>query len=165
MLDLLGAGIKAQGALQEGQAKLEQNQFQAGIAQKNKQIALQNADYSRKVGEVDAQTSGLKTAQVLGQQKASQGGSGLDVNFGSAVQVRDSTHEIGWHDQQVIRSDSARRAYAFEQEASTQEIQSQMYTRAGANAVQAGNINAASSILGGITSVTDKFAKAAMMGA
>lgn len=161
---MLGAGVKAQGFLQEGQAKLEQNQFQAAIAQKNKQIALQNADYSRAVGEVDAQTSGLKTAQILGQEKAGQGASNLDVNFGSTAQVRDSTHEIGWHDQQVIRSDSARRAYAYEQEASTQEIQSQMYQRAGTNAVQAGQIGAASSILGGITSATDKFAKAAMMG-
>lgn len=162
-MDMLGAGVKAYGNIQEGEAKNAQAQFQAGIAEHNKILAYQNADYSRQVGEVDAQTSGLKTGQIIGQQKAAQGASNLDVNFGSNVQVRESQHEIGWHDQQVIRSDAARKAYAYEQEGVTQTMQADLYRRAGADALQAGEINATSSIIGGITSTADKFAKIAMM--
>lgn len=165
MVDMLGAGVKAYGSIQAGEAKNAQAQFQAGIAEHNRTLANQNADYSRKVGEVDAQTSGLKTAQVLGQERAGQGASGLDVNFGSAVQVRDSTHEIGWHDQQVIRSDAARKAYAYEQEGVTQGMQADLYRRAGADAKAAGEIGAVSSILGGISSTADKWMKAATLGA
>lgn len=159
-----GAGVSAYGAIKGGEAKSAQAQFQAGIALRNQQIAKQNADYSRMAGEVDAQTSGLKTAQILGAQKATQGASGLDVNFGSATQVRDSQHEIGWHDQQVIRSDAARRAYAYEQEATTQGTQAQMYQRAGADAESAGVISAATSILGGVSSVSSKWMQGSSMG-
>lgn len=164
MVDMLGAGVKAYGNIQEGQAKNAQAQFQAGIAEHNRTLSFQNADYARNVGEVDAQTSGLKTGQIIGQQKAGQGASGLDVNFGSATQVRESQHEIGWHDQQVIRSDAARKAYAYEQEGVTQGMQADLYRRAGADAEAAGQIGAVSSILGGLSSTADKWAKAATMG-
>lgn len=163
-MDMLGAGVKAYGSIQAGQAKQAQSMFQASIATRNQLIATQNADYSRQVGEVDAQTAGIKTSQTVGLEKAGQGASGLDVNFGSAAQVRDSTQEIGWHDQQVIRSDAARKAYSYTQEAVNQGIQSQMYMKAGEDAETAGEIGATSSILGGMSSTADKWAKAATLG-
>lgn len=159
-----GAGVSAYGAYSAGQAKSSQAQFQSGIALRNQKIAMQNADYTRQVGEVDAQASGLRTAQVIGQQKAGQGASGLDVNFGSAVQVRDSQAEVGWHDQQVIRSNAARKAYAYDQEAVTQGMQAEMYSKAGADASSAGVIGAATSILGGVTSVSSKWMQASTLG-
>jgi len=154
---ILGTALNAKGVEQQTQAQVQQLQFQTAIAERNKVIAQQNADWARAVGEVNAQQVGLKYGQELGVQKATQGASNLDVHFGSAVQVRDSTRELAVHDQSVIRSDAAERAYNFEQQGVTAGLQAQMYTAAGENVKAAGSLKLASTIVGGATSVASKW--------
>lgn len=161
---ILGTAVKAEGVSQETDAKVQQLGFQSAIAKRNADIAKQNADWSRAVGEVNAQQIGLQYAQRIGQQRAGQGASGLDVNFGSAVQVRDSTKMLAVHDQSVIRSEAAERAYAFEQQGETQKMQSKMYDAAAENTKAAGALKLASTIIGGVTSVASKWAGGSMTG-
>lgn len=154
---ILGTALNAEGTAQQTSAQVQQLQFQSAIAQRNQQIAQQNADWARGVGEVNAQQAGLKTRAELGTEKATQGASNLDVNFGSAPLVRDSTRELGYHGQSVIRSDAAERAYSFEQQGVTAGLQSQMYQAGAANTQAAGGIKIASTIIGGATSVASKW--------
>lgn len=159
-----GAVVSAVGSNRQGRAQQTAYNYQAAIADRNRVIAGQNADYARWTGEVEAQRSGLKTSWEISRAKAGQGKSNLDVNFGSATQVRDSMHQIGWQDQEVIRSDAAKRAYIYEQEGENQGTQAIMYRRAGEDARRAGNLGAVSSILGGISNVSSRWMQASTMG-
>lgn len=111
--DALSATAKTEGFEAEGRAW----QYKAGIADLNKSIAKQNADYARWTGDVEAQESGLRTRAQVGETRAKQAGSGLDVNFGSAVATRGSETALGQFDQSVIRSNAAKRAYGYDVEA------------------------------------------------
>lgn len=153
----IGAGVSAVGSSYAGQAKSDMYNYQAGVADLNKKIASQNADYSREVGEVKAQDSGLRTEFQVGKMKAAQGGSGLDVNSGSALATRQSQTLIGQHDQGTIRSNAARQAYGFDIEAIKYGAEGDMLRTAGKNAIEAGNLGAVSSILGGASSVASKW--------
>lgn len=154
-----GAGsiVNAIGQVFSGQSQGNMYAYQAGVATMNKNIALQNADYARIAGEVSAQESGMKTRAVVGEQKAMQGRSGLDVNRGSLVQVRTSQLEVGAEDEAIIRSNAARKAYGYDVEAAQSEAQSRLYTAASSGAKTAGWIGAAGSILGGASSVSSKW--------
>ncbi len=160
----LGGGVGAIGNIISGNANAKSYQYQAGIAKINEQVAKQDADYSRAVGETEAQKSGMATRFTLGKIKAAQSGSGLDINSGSAKAVQESEQEIGSHDEAVIRSTAAKRAYGYEVEASQASAQSQLYTSAAKNAKTAGYIGAASSILGSASSVSDKWLTAKTKG-
>lgn len=152
-----GSLINAYGKASSGESTASMYQYQAGVAQMNKKIALQNADYARVTGEVEAQGSGMKTRALVGEIKAHQGASNIDVNSGSGVAVRDSQLEVGYQNQSIIRSNAARKAYGYEVEAAQAESQSQIYTMAARGSKTGGYIGAISSLIGGAGSVADKW--------
>lgn len=160
----LGGATSAIGGIMSGNANAAAFKYQAGIAQMNTQIAKQNADYSRSVGEVEAQQSGMKTRFQEGAIKVAQGASGLDVNKGSAVAVQDSQHQIGLEDQAIIRSNAAKKAYGFEVEAAQETAKGQLALMSGDSAKTAGYISAAGSLLGTAGSVAGKWLTAKQTG-
>lgn len=159
-----GAVLGAVGANYKGQAEANMYQYQAGVAQVNQQIALQNADYAIAVGESQAQASGMQSRAQIGETKAAQGAGGLDVNSGSNAAVRDSEEKIGEYNQAVIRSDAAKRAYGYKVEAMSQASQAELDRMAAKTSRTSGYINAVSSILGGASSVSSKWADASRLG-
>ena len=159
-----GAITSAIGSNFAGQASGQSYQYQAQIAQINSQVAKQNAAYATEVGEVDAQQSGMQTRAQIGQTKAIQGSSGLDVNTGSGAAVRTSEAEIGVENQNIIRANAAKQAYGYEVNAAQFTNQASLDIASGANAVTAGNIGAFSSILGGAGSVASKWSQASTAG-
>lgn len=160
----LGGATSAIGSIISGNASKQMYDYQSGIAQMNERIAKQDASYARDVGETEAQASGMKTRFTLGKIVSTQAGSGLDVNSGSNLRVQESEQEIGTHDESVIRSTAAKRAYGYEVEAAQASAQGQVYKMAGKNAQVAGEIGAATSILGSASSVADKWTKAKTVG-
>jgi hypothetical protein len=166
--------------------------YQAGVADMNQKIALQNANYARDVGEVEAQQSGMKSRYDLGMMEASQAASGVSVSGGSATRVRQGMIDIGYHDQQTIRASAAMTAYGYDIEAVQYQAQAdvQRYTATqdqaqAANAIeaagitmqalpleqkasglvsQAEGINIASSLVGGAGSVAGKWIGASNQG-
>lgn len=154
-----GAGISAYGALTKGAADSAMYGYQQGIAQINQKIQKQNADYAIATGEVEAQQSGMKTAGQVSQTKVQQSASGLDVNSGSNVTVRDSETAIGQQNQDIIRSSAARKAYGFEVEGAQAEAQGNIYGMAAKTSQTAGILGAVSSIIGGAGSVASKWAQ------
>jgi hypothetical protein len=159
--------------------------YQAAVADQNRKIALQNADYSRVVGDVQASESGMKTAAEIGTAKAYQAASGVNVNTGSAVDVRTSMTQLGYYDQQTIRANAAKTAWGYDVEATQDEAQGALYSltaatdRASATAAtaaagvtraalpleqqayglagKAGDIAAQASIVSAASSVADKW--------
>lgn len=150
LLGAFGANVK-------GEADASAYQYQAGIARINEGIAKSNADYERHVGEIQAQQEGMKTAQDIGGTKATQAGSGVDVNKGSAAAVRDTQLEVGQYDQAMIRSNAARKAYGYEVEAVSEEAKARMAESASSNARTGGKLGALTSLISAGGSVASKW--------
>ena len=161
---VIGGGVAAYGAAAKGSADKAMYGYQAGVAQLNKRIALQNADYTREAGGTVALQSGLRTGQQIGQQKVAQSASGIDVNTGSAAKVRADTLELGQQDQSTIRTNYAKKAYGYEVEAATKQAEAGADLVAGSEAKKASNINVATSILGTVSSVSSKWMQANQAG-
>lgn len=160
----LGGGISALGQLQGGKASQAMYEYRAGVADVNRIIAEQNADYDLKVGEAQAQRVGMEGRYKVGQQVARASGSGIDVNVGSKARVIESVHEIAQHDQAVVRADAAKRAYDHRVQAMEHTAQGQLYRAAGAQSRTAGEYSALGSILGTAGSVASKWTDARMRG-
>jgi hypothetical protein len=161
---LAGGITSAMGAKQMGQVQLQMNNYQAGVAMLNAKIAKENADYSLAKGEKDAAKYGMAAAQRMGSIKAAQGASGFDVNTGTAVNVRDSQKQVTDIDMNQIRANAARTAYDYNVQSIQNENQAQLYRMAGANAVQAANINATASLINTASSVSSKWLQGNQVG-
>jgi hypothetical protein len=127
MLQTMGQAFGFQTQAQQYEYTANIHKYQAAIAKVNKEIARQNAAYARDVGEVEAQISGMKTKAEVGEMAAAQGASGLDVNKGSAVKVRESMIELGYYNQALIRSSAAKKAYGYDVEVVQHEAQADVY--------------------------------------
>jgi hypothetical protein len=161
---IFGGILGAQGAEKAGEAQGMQNYYQAGIAQMNATIAKQNADYAMNVGEQQAEIHGMQGAQTLGHIIASQASSGLDVNTGTNRAVQTSQQFATALDTAQLRANAAKSSYDYTTQAANFTAQAGLYQMAGTNAIEAGQINAESSILGTVGSVASKWAQGSQVG-
>lgn len=155
----IGTAMSAAGQIEAGQATANADAYKAQVAANNAAIARQNATLDIQSGEIAAVNSGLKTRAKVGQEKAAQGASGIDVNTGSAAMVRAGTEELGMMDALTIRSNAAKKAWTDQVEATSDTAQSQLDTMAGEQAETAGTIGGISSLLSGASSVGGNYAK------
>jgi hypothetical protein len=154
---LAGGLLSAFGAKKSGESQQQMYDYQAQVARINSQIDLQNRDYALNQGEIQASQYGMKAAQTFGAIRAAQGASNLDVNSGSAALVQGSERRVASIDMTQIRSNAAKVAYDYSTKSAMDLNQSTLDTMAGVNARTAGNISAASSILGTAGSVSSKW--------
>ncbi len=156
---LAGAGVSAAGSIEAGNAGQAAAAYRSQVAANNAKIAQTNARMDIQAGEVAATNQGLKTRAKVGEEKAAQGAAGVDVNTGSAVDVRAGTAEIGMLDALTVRSNAAKQAYGQLVNASNYETQSKLDLMEGEQAKKAGEIGAISSLLGGASTVGGNYAK------
>ncbi len=154
-----GTAASVSAAQQAGQANAAALQYQAQVAKNNQDIANQLADRATLAGESQVDTKRLQTANIIGGELASEAASGLDVNKGSAVDVRSSAAEMGELDALTIRNNAAMTAYGYKTQGLSYGSQAQLDQAGSQNALTAGNLNAFSSLAGGASSVADKWVK------
>ncbi len=135
-----------------GFSNAQASRLQAQIAQNNSALAGQNAFATANAGEAAQNQAQMKTRAVIGATKAAQAANGIDVNTGSAVDVRASEAELGKMDAMTIRSNAARQAYGYQVEGVTQRAQSKLLKAQATQAEIAGVINAGADLLGGSSS-------------
>jgi hypothetical protein len=156
-IGLAGAGVSAFGAYEQAQAQAENAQYQAQVAQNNAAIARANAALTEASGAAKEAAQGMKTASTVGQTKATQAASGIDVNTGSAADVRLAESKLGALDALTIRSNTAREAYGYEVAATSDIAESQLLETEASQAKEAGDISALGTFLTGASSVGLKF--------
>ena len=161
---VLGGATQGIGSIMGGESKSSMYKYQAGVARVNQEISKQNADYSRTMGEREAQSVGMKSRFQRGQIITAQSGRGLAIGSGSNADVVESQGALGRHDQATVRASAAKRAYGYEVEAFKQGTQASMYDRAAEDAETAGYIGAFSSLLGTASSVAGKWLDASRLG-
>lgn len=156
---LLGSLFGASGAMQSGAAQSGEFMYKAGLAQMNAQIAEQNSNYSIAKGEQEAGIYGMQARQKAGQIKADQGAGGLDVNSGSNLAVQQSQHTVSQMDLNTIRTNAAKVAYDYRVQAEEFRSEAAMDMIGAMNSRSAARTNAMASLIGGASSVADKWLK------
>jgi hypothetical protein len=147
---MVGAGINAASQLFSGIMTSESDQYNAAIAENNAILAKKDATWTMQSGEASATNEGMKTRALVGREKASQGASGVDVNSGSAVEVRAGTSSIGMLDAMTIRSNAARQSYGYTVQAVNDTAQANLDKSASTGALIGGALAAAGDIATGI---------------
>jgi len=156
---VIGGGTSAAGGILGGIAGSNAYSYKAQVAKNNAIIARQNAGYASAQGEVEQRQQGLKDRYGMGQILTGQAAGGLDVNSGSALDVRTSQGAINTENQMMIRNNATRKAYGFDVEAMNFESEAKVDKAAGDNALVAGAIGGAGSLIGTASSVSDKWLK------
>lgn len=148
---IIGTGMSVIGGLNAASAKADAAHYGAQVAERNAKVSEQNAKYAEAAGRAQEEREGLKTRNLIGQAVAAQASSGLDVNAGSAADVRGSIAALGRLSGLTIRNSAARQAAGY-------RIQGQDYTesaalaeKSAADAEAAGLMGAAGTLVGGIT--------------
>ena len=163
-LTAVGSLIGAGGSLFSGGAQSQMYGYQAGVANLNKQIALQNADYALGVGETQARNYGMQASQRMGSIRAGEGASNIDIGSGSKADVQTSQQLVSSIDMAQIRDNAARKAYGYETEAVQDTAQAQLDTMAASTSATAGGIKALGSLVSGAGSVADKWLQGQSVG-
>jgi len=158
-LSAAGAGVSAFGAAEKADATSNMALYKAGVAKANAQIADQNAQYEYEVGGVKGQQYGLEGAQKLGQITSHFAASGIDVTSGSHARARTDEIQGIQQGEGIIAADSARKAYGYQVQGMDFSSEGKLDTMAASNVQAAKGWDIASSILGGASSVADKWMK------
>lgn len=156
-LALGSAAIGAVGTLSGASARSSEANYQAQIARNNAIIEQRNATQEIQAGEQQATTQGLKNAAQLGKIKTQQAASGLDVNSGSAVDVRKGQAEVGALDTLTTLHNSIVKAYGYNAQASTDTAQAGLDTMGAQNDLIGGGLAAAGGLLGSASSLSTKW--------
>lgn len=161
---LIGTGIKAFGDYYTGKSQSNMYNYQAGIALANASVAKQDAQYALQSGEVQAQQYGMRTRAQVGATKVGYAAGNISAASGSAKNVIASETAIGQQNQGIVRADAAKRAYGFNVAAAGDVATAGADEVGAATSREASGINMASTILGGVSSVSSKWSQGQQQG-
>jgi hypothetical protein len=114
----VGAGASAYGAYTKAKGEKAAYNYQAQIAENNRQMATWQAEDAITRGQTAAARLQLKTAQLKGTQRASLAARGLDLGEGSPLNILTDTDFMGAIDANTLTDNAAKEAWAFRQQAS-----------------------------------------------
>jgi hypothetical protein len=162
---VIGTGVAAVGAEQSSAATQKAEQYQAQVATNNSIIASQSAEAATQAGQAQATTQSLRARAALGAVTTNIAASGVDVNTGSAAEARESQRELGELDTLTTVQNAALQAYGYRTQQTGFQAQSGLNIATGQNAAVAGNISAATGLLGGASSLGLKWTQLQNAGA
>lgn len=152
------ASISAIGAGVAGYSAFKQNQFQGAVAKNNAIISEHNKDSALTAGQVAESAARTATGKRVGAAVAGEGASGIDTGFGSPTVVQAGLVNVGELDALTIRHNAAASALGYAQASAGYTAESSLDKRAAALSAAGGAINVASSLIGGASSVSSKYA-------
>lgn len=156
---LIGAGVQAMGAMSQSSAQAASANYMAQVARNNQIIAQQNSESAINQGYALEQRERQKTAALIGEITATQGARNVLVSSPSSVLTRSSAAETGELDALTIRYNAGLEARNQQIAANSAGAQAQLYSAQAQYDLQAGMYGVGTSILGGASSVSDKWLK------
>jgi hypothetical protein len=158
---IAGTGISAIGAMQQGAAAESAASYNAQVAENNRIIAEQNAEYAVRAGQAKAEQESLKGRAALGKIRARQGASGVTVGSPSFVDVEEGAREANVLDVANVIQNAQLEAYGYKSKATNYGAEAELSRMKGAAAGKAGKVSALGTLLSGAGSIGSKWA---MMG-
>ena len=150
----LSSGI---GAFSKSRRDKNALKIQADVARRNQEIAAIEEANAQKRGLRTEQASRRATRALQGTQRAGLAGSGVDVNFGSPVDVVGDSDIFGEFDVGTIRQNTADEVFAAKARGQGFGFQADSFNRAGRGVNPA--LDFGSSLLGGGADVGLRFLK------
>jgi hypothetical protein len=162
---IIGSVMSAGTSIMGGMQQRDQAKYQAAVARNNAEIANRNAVYAEQVGARREMEEIYKVRDIVGAQRAAQGASGLAVGVGSSADVSGSTAGLGLLSIGNVRDAGAREAYGYRVQETNFLNEASLLKTQGKNAMTAGFIGAATSLIGGASQVGQMQAGMARTGA
>ncbi len=141
--------------VQQNNTQKAVNNYQTKVSENNAKIAEQNAASERQSGLEEARLQRLKTLQSIGQQQSAFAANNIDVSQGTALDVIESTGQMGELDALMTQYNSERAAQNYEQQANNFTNKANMDIIAAQNVSNASKWNAAAQGLGDLASNYD----------
>lgn len=157
VLSATAAATSAVGTVSAGEAKASAANYQAQIAKNNAVIANQNAEYSLEAGAAQSAAESQKGAAGLSAIKARQAASGLDINSGSAVNVRAGQAETNTLNTLTTEHNALLQAYGYRNQVDSFTEQSALDKSSAQNAKIGGYLSATAGLLDSASSLGFKF--------
>lgn len=148
-----GAAISALSGVSSGIAASKQASYEAQVAANNATIARQNANYATAAGQQQSFIQGLRERQQAQGVTAGIAAGNINVNSGSAADVRISQAEIGQEDVETVRQRAALQAYGYRTQATSYQAESQLKTAEAGQDIQAGFLKGMGSLLTGASAL------------
>lgn len=101
------------GSVMQGRSQASAATYQSAVATNNQKIAGQNAQYALQAGQQREQAARMRTAGLIGSERASAAAHGVDVNSGSALDIQSDAATLGELDALTIRNNAARESYNY----------------------------------------------------
>lgn len=152
-----GAALTAVGQIQQNNAASAQASYQAAVARNNKILADRAAQDAIERGRVEELNQRIRTRQLAGRQRASLAANGVDVGYGSAIDMIEDTFKIGETDALTIRANAMREAMGYRAQGMNFEAEAGLYSAQRRNLRAALPFELAGTALGTAGTVSSKW--------
>lgn len=142
----LATSLAVGSAALTGLAGLQSGLYQSEVAKQNARTAQENAERASLAGQREEIRAARETSQLLGQQEAIQGASGLDILGRSAVLTRRAAQRVGREEALDIREAGQGEARGFLQQAANFRGEAKQATAQGIFSAAEGALSAASAL-------------------
>lgn len=150
--------LAAVGAVGQGISSSHAASAQGEIARNNAIQAGRNAQFTSEQGTGQEILAGERSRGQQGAIRTGFGANGVDPNTGSPADVARSARDLAQQDALTIRSNSARQAYGYKTQQQGGNTQALLDASAAQSAAAAGGINAAGSLLSGLSDAQRQYA-------
>lgn len=156
-LTLGSAVLGAAGQIQQGQAAAAASNYNAQVADMNAKLSERRARDAIERGQLDEQRKRQEVAQIQGQQRAAMAANGVDLSFGSPLNIIVDTATMGEIDALTIRSSAAREAYDFDVDAVNRRADANLSRMRAKSEKTGGYLQAAGTLLTGAGNAYQKW--------
>jgi len=139
----------AMGQIQQGKAAQQAANYNAQVARMNAELADRRAQDALERGREEEQKQRRQTAQLIGKQQVAMAANGLDLSFGSPLDLIVDTAVMGELDALTIRKNAYREEQDLRQQGNNFRSEAEMQRLAGKNAKRQSIFAAAGTVLGG----------------
>ncbi|KPU94698.1 hypothetical protein APR50_10470 [Variovorax paradoxus] len=113
----MGAGVQAMGAYSQAKAEQASLRAEAQVQANNSQLSAWQAEDAIERGDMAASEALRRGAQVKGSQRAALAANGVDLGYGSALQVITDTDYLSAVDAAQLQQNAAREAWGYRMQA------------------------------------------------
>lgn len=163
LLQGFGAGFSAVGAYNQAKGEKAALNAQAQTELNNVQLAQYQAEDAVARGGEEANRAQLRGAQMKGRQRAAMAANGVDLSYGSALEIITDTDYLSAIDVATIQQNAAREAWGYRVQGG-QALDRARALREGAKQIKPW-LSAGTSLLSSATSVASKWYSSANSGA
>lgn len=116
------AGVQLFGAYAQSETMKAEGAYQQRMSRINARRSEMMADEILKKGEEEAKDYGKKVKELTGSQKASMAAQGIDLGFGTALEVVETTEIQGAENVQRIKNNAFREAMGYKTKAADERM-------------------------------------------